>query len=102
MEDNPTMWETKWAEELGATMGQDAWDALVAISRKPGEERRKYITRVSDSELAKRVKIEDIRDNANPDRLDILDPPVRERLAKKYHTDLMQLRGYSVRDNEQG
>lgn len=42
--------------------------ALDAISWRKGEEYTDYITRVSQNELASRVKIADLRDNTDPNR----------------------------------
>ena len=43
--------------------GQQVGDAVEAITKREGESYREYIERVRTNEIARRVKIRDIRDN---------------------------------------
>lgn len=66
-------------------------DAVVAITRVPGEAAEAYYDRVRANELARQVKLADIHDNLNPLRLARLEPATAERLIKKYAAALSAL-----------
>jgi len=59
-------------------------DAVDALTKREGESDPQYLTRVKENELARGVKLYDIEDNADPERLAKLDRETRERLTKKY------------------
>jgi len=58
--------------------------SVEAISHRQGETLEDYYQRVSWDGCARRVKIQDIFDNLDPDRLDKLDDKTKKRLKKKY------------------
>ena len=58
--------------------------AVDAITRRPGEHSFNYYMRVRANQLALKVKLADIADNTDPERLALLPPKVRERLERKY------------------
>lgn len=55
-----------------------------AITHFPNEPLADYYWRVSENPLARYVKEHDVADNANPVRLEKLDPHTAARLNKKY------------------
>lgn len=57
--------------------------AVDALTRRPGEGDN-YYHRVAADDLATVVKLADIWDNSNPERLALLEPPDRDRLIAKY------------------
>jgi (p)ppGpp synthase/HD superfamily hydrolase len=58
--------------------------AVDALTMRHGETRDEYYTRVQANPTALAVKLDDINDNADPDRLDRLDETTRARLEAKY------------------
>lgn len=58
--------------------------AVVDMTRIKGEPRDTYLKRVRANPLAKPVKLADIADNSNPERLALLDQVTRDRLIRKY------------------
>lgn len=58
--------------------------AVVALSKTSGEPQANYLRRVAADPLALTVKRADIADNANPERLALLEPATRDRLTAKY------------------
>ncbi|MEM6727389.1 MAG: HD domain-containing protein [Pseudomonadota bacterium] len=68
--------ETQFGPEVAA--------AVEAISRRPGERPEPYYARVAANPLARKVKLADIADNADPARLSLLDEETRSRLTRKY------------------
>ncbi len=58
--------------------------AVVALTHPHGEPRTVYYERVRGVPLACRVKVADVDDNTDPDRLALLDEPTRARLERKY------------------
>lgn len=58
--------------------------AVEALTRKKGQIYSKYLIQVASNPLAKEVKLADIEDNMNPERLSHLDYITRKRLLKKY------------------
>ena len=70
--------------------GYEVLQALIAISREPGETYRAYIGRVNRNNLARSVKINDLHDNLS--RLGMLaDQKEAGRLATRYRSALTQL-----------
>lgn len=70
--------------QVAAQFGDEIAAAVDAITRRAGEEADRYYARVRANPLALAVKLSDIADNANPDRLAMLDAATRDRLARKY------------------
>lgn len=58
--------------------------ALQAITRKKFQSYSDYLDQVAKNPLAKEVKLADIKDNLNPERLSHLDSFTQNRLSKKY------------------
>lgn len=81
--------DCKW---VSAAMLREQWgfpqvvvDAVVALTRLPGEDDGVYLRRVKDSTpLARLVKHADLLHNTDPDRLAVLDEVLRARLIRKY------------------
>jgi hypothetical protein len=69
---------------VGRGAPQDIIDAIDALSHRPGEPDEGYWTRVAANRVARAVKLVDINDNTNPERLARLRPHDRERLTAKY------------------
>lgn len=60
-------------------------NAVLALTRRPGESRIDYYARVKANPIALVVKVEgDIPSNLNPARLETLPEDVRTRLVRKY------------------
>jgi (p)ppGpp synthase/HD superfamily hydrolase len=59
-------------------------DAVVALSKRPGEAQADYLARVAADPIALVVKHADIADNTSPHRLARLDPATQARLTAKY------------------
>lgn len=62
-------------------------DAMDAISRRDGESYFDYIHRVAKNELAKKVKLADLRDNISPARIAAL-PELERKISKRYEEAL--------------
>lgn len=58
--------------------------AVEAMSKRPGEPFDDYYSRVMANSVARAVKLADIADNTDPQRLAQVDGPTRTRLATKY------------------
>lgn len=58
--------------------------AVIALTKRPGIETDFYWNKIRANPLARVVKLADISDNADEARLALLDPPVAQRLRKKY------------------
>ena len=58
--------------------------AVDAVSRREGEAVDAYATRIRGSEMGLKVKLADLADNTDPDRLALLDEGERSRLEAKY------------------
>lgn len=67
-----------------AGMPAEVVEAVVAITHHPNEPRVDYYARVKANELARLVKLADVADNADPNRLALLDDETRQRLHRKY------------------
>lgn len=76
---------------LGELIPQVVVDAVDAMSKRNGERYDEYLERVKWNEIATRVKIADIKDNACPARLYQLDPKTITRLSTKYAKALRYL-----------
>jgi (p)ppGpp synthase/HD superfamily hydrolase len=62
--------------------------AVVALTRRPGEELEPYLKRVASDPLAVTVKRADLADNRDPDRLELLPDEEAQRLHRKYAESL--------------
>jgi (p)ppGpp synthase/HD superfamily hydrolase len=59
-------------------------DAVVLLTRVPGQSAQQYYAAVREHPLALLVKIADLDDNSDPGRLAALPPETAERLREKY------------------
>lgn len=69
-------------EALG--FSQDVVDAVDAMTRRDGEQPDDYYARVAANSIAVEVKLADLADNTDPERLAALPRDVRDRLQEKY------------------
>lgn len=69
---------------------KDIINAVACLTKKPDEPYEDFIARLSLNELARKVKIEDIKDNLDVTRLDNLSDKDLSRIAK-YHKALQYL-----------
>lgn len=76
---------------LGMGFSREEVDAIVALTRQPGESYSEFIARCAKNSIARDVKKEDIQDNLNVLRLDALREADLKRIAK-YHQAWRQLR----------
>ncbi|MFC1851884.1 GTP pyrophosphokinase [candidate division CSSED10-310 bacterium] len=65
--------------------------SIDCLSRRPGEDYQKFIERVALNDTAREVKIADLEDNMNLQRLKKLDEKGLKRL-EKYHKAWLRLR----------
>jgi (p)ppGpp synthase/HD superfamily hydrolase len=72
------------ADLTAAGCPDDVVTAVLAISKRPGEDQADYLARVAANPLALAVKRADIADNTSPDRLARLDEATQQRLSTKY------------------
>lgn len=66
-------------------------DGVVAMTHRRGESNEEYWARVRANPDALAVKLEDINDNTDPNRLALLPPEQASRLRKKYRRARMAL-----------
>lgn len=66
-------------------------EAVDAITHRPSEPRSDYYARVRANKIAWAVKLADVIDNVDPERLGRLDPATRVRLTAKYEKALREL-----------
>lgn len=79
-------------DDLLPYFDDDVIDALDSITRREDEDYKAYIKRVKDNPIAKRVKLQDIKDNLDPKRfLSIQSEKDKIRLDKKYRWALAEL-----------
>ncbi|MEU7566817.1 HD domain-containing protein [Streptomyces fradiae] len=71
-----------WLAE--AELPRQVKEIVLALTKRPGEDLQRYADRVLAVPGARLVKEADLAHNADPDRLAVLDEPVRERLTAKY------------------
>lgn len=89
-----TDWESHLLHERAGELGvarnvmTDAWfdvvEAVDALTHRSNEPRSDYYARIRISPRAVRVKLADVADNSDPERLAGLDEATRERLTAKY------------------
>jgi hypothetical protein len=85
LEDGPRRgWPITPDHLRAAGVPPDALTAVVTITHPRGEPDERYWARVAQNPLARAVKLADIADNSDPDRLARLKPSVRDRLSEKY------------------
>jgi (p)ppGpp synthase/HD superfamily hydrolase len=86
IEDTPISIEALRAEGFS----DEVLSALECLTKRPGEEYTAFIARAGSSSLSRRVKLADLRDNANLERLA---SPTREDRARaeKYVVAIRQL-----------
>lgn len=70
--------------ELEQTFPAEVTTAVDALTRREGEEPADYYARVRSVPLALTVKLADLADNSDPERLGRLDEATRARLSVKY------------------
>lgn len=82
--------DSSWTlEDLAREFSAEVVLAIDCLTRRKGESYENYIRRVSSNNLAVRVKLEDLRDNANLARFD--QPTEADVLrAKKYRETIKQ------------
>lgn len=96
-------WEIAWLHDvvedcgvevadLRSLFGDEAAEAVALLSRNI-DDGRDYYERIKQSPMALKVKLADIADNLDPERLDRLDDKTRARLVKKYEAALAILGG---------
>ena len=66
-------------------------DAIDALTRRPGESYETYLGRVRVNDLARLVKLADVADNTDPQRMALLDESTRAKLTDKYKYSLKLL-----------
>lgn len=93
-----TAWLHDVVEDTAVTLDQLAElfppnivDAVDALTKRADESRAQYYERVRTNPIALTVKLADINDNSNPERLSKLDSATRERLEAKYASAIQQL-----------
>ncbi|PAU66561.1 GTP pyrophosphokinase [Pseudomonas sp. PIC25] len=64
--------------------------AIECLTKKTGESYDDFLSRIIDNDLARRIKIEDIKDNLDITRLKTIDNKDLDRI-KKYHNALARL-----------
>ena len=71
-------------EELLRMFPAEVVDAVDALTRKGGESYPEYISRIKTNPLAIKVKICDLANNMDPNRLKLLTSDERRKLERKY------------------
>ncbi len=66
-------------------------DAIVALSRQDGESYEAFLDRAASNDLARPVKIADLRDNLDPVRMALLPPEKSVQLRAKYEGAMERL-----------
>ncbi|RYY37674.1 MAG: bifunctional (p)ppGpp synthetase/guanosine-3',5'-bis(diphosphate) 3'-pyrophosphohydrolase [Sphingomonadales bacterium] len=78
--------------DIAARFGAPVAQAVLALSRRDGEEYDVFITRCAADSIARTVKCADLADNLDLSRLPAITPSDMER-AEKYRRSLDRLRG---------
>ena len=85
-------------EDTEVTLPYFAWyfsarivDAVDAFTKRPHEPLESSMARVRANEIALWVKLANIADNTDPERISRLDEDTRKRLTKKYNKSLRLL-----------
>ena len=75
--------------------------AIEAMTRAPGEDYEDFVRRAAQNDLARQVKLADVADNADEQRLALLDEETAARLRRKYRRAraiLLEAEGETVHD----
>jgi hypothetical protein len=80
-------------DDLRAQFPADVVAIVEALTVRPHESRVAYYRRLLLVPGAREVKLEDVADNADPERLALLGPADRERLIQKYALARLYLKG---------
>jgi (p)ppGpp synthase/HD superfamily hydrolase len=75
-------WKTN--AKIGWLCGERVQNAVAALTHNPGDDYMEYVRRLSTNPLARKVKLADLQDNMNEQRLRLLPPADADRLRKKY------------------
>ncbi len=70
---------------------EDVYDILILLTHEKDEPYMDYIKRLAENPVARKIKIADINDNMDPERMGRLDQETRDRLFKKYNTAIQYL-----------
>lgn len=84
--------DTTAADLLQAGIPEPVVTAVIALTKRPGEPYEDFVARCAGDPIARAVKVADLKDNLNLDRL----PEVTEKdlaRAEKYRAALAQLEG---------
>ncbi|HET6855744.1 MAG TPA: HD domain-containing protein [Streptomyces sp.] len=82
----------EWLEQ--AELPRSVKDMVLAVTKRPGEDKAAYTARILATPGALLVKEADLAHNADPGRLAVLDEATRARLTLKY-TEVRRLLGLS-------
>jgi hypothetical protein len=67
--DEPKPWSQRIrALDILVNVSEELHDALISLTRVPSETYRDYIDRLAPNAIARKVKLEDLRDNLDPAR----------------------------------
>lgn len=69
-------------EELLEFLNEELVDSIVALSKGENEEYEKYLIRVKNNKIARKVKLADLKDNMNLDRLEHIEMRDMKRYMK--------------------
>ena len=79
-------------DDLGAQgLPVEVLNAVALLIRVEGVRAEEYYRRIRCNPIALAVKIADVGDNSDPQRLAMLDAPTRQRLKEKYRNALLAL-----------
>jgi hypothetical protein len=73
--------------------------AIDALTRRPEETYSDFVVRAGRDRIARSVKLADLMDNSNEDRLQLLEPALAQRLREKYAAALKLLRETQPHDD---
>lgn len=74
----------------------DVIEAVELLTKHKGTRLDDYYARIRENDLARTVKLADVADNLNPERLALLDTPTQHRLRAKYIRSLLSLGALDV------
>jgi hypothetical protein len=94
--------DSNFKPETLDTFGERIVNAVVALTREPTQSYEEYIERVYRNELARKVKLADLRDNQDPDRhrraiANGADPDKIRELQARYAKAIIELESGSLR-----
>lgn len=76
--------EVSAGDLCAAGIAREVCDAVVLLSKRPGQSLKEYCAAVKANPLALLVKRADLADNTDPERTSLLPEHTRARLAAKY------------------